>query len=93
MQLPNSPAWKQFTAAAHDASRRGEQLRIINAPGLRLDLSAQAQSPALAQASDALLAQQGFEDARTRLFDGGNANWTEQRPAWHTRCARAHLPP
>ena len=63
MQLPNSPAWKQFTAAAHDASRRGEQLRIINAPGLRLDLSAQAQSPALAQASDALLAQQ---DSRTR---------------------------
>lgn len=92
MQLPNSPAWKQFTAAAHDASRRGEQLRIINAPGLRLDLSAQAQSPALAQASDALLAQQGFEDARTRLFDGGNANWTEQRPAWHT-ALRAGTPP
>ena len=91
MQLPNSPAWKQFTAAAHDASRRGEQLRIINAPGLRLDLSAQAQSPALAQASDALLAQQDSR-TRARLFDGGNANWTEQRPAWHT-ALRAGTPP
>ena len=91
MQLPNSPAWKQFTAAAHDASRRGEQLRIINAPGLRLDLSAKRNRRAGASLGR-IAGAAGFEDARTRLFDGGNANWTEQRPAWHT-ALRAGTPP
>lgn len=92
MSLSDSPAWQQFTAAASTAPLRGEQLRLINAPGLRLDLSAQAHSAALRQASAALLAQQGFEAARARLFDGGNANWTEQRPAWHTALRAAHPP-
>ncbi|KAG1459866.1 hypothetical protein G6F57_014430 [Rhizopus arrhizus] len=92
MSLPNSPAWQQFTTAANTASRRGEQLRLINAPGLRLDLSAQAHSPALHEASTALLAQQGFDAARATLFDGGNANWTEGRAAWHT-ALRAPQPP
>ena len=84
MSLSNSPAWKQFTAATLAAPCRGEQLRLISAPGLRLDLSAQAYSPALKKAEAALLAQQGFDAARARLFDGGNANWTEERAAWHT---------
>ncbi|MGE8657810.1 MAG: glucose-6-phosphate isomerase [Achromobacter sp.] len=92
MSLPNSPAWRAFAAAAATASLRGEQLRLINAPGLRLDLSAQAHSPALQEAAAALLAQQGFEAARARLFDGGEANWTERRPAWHT-ALRAAQPP
>jgi glucose-6-phosphate isomerase len=92
MSLPDSPAWKTFAAAARSASRRGERLRVIDAPGLRLDLSAQAQSSELAQAADALLRQQDFEEARARLFDGGNANWTERRPAWHT-ALRAGVPP
>jgi len=92
MSLPNSPAWRRFAAAAKSADLRGEQLRLINAPGLRLDLSAQAYSPALQEAAAALLAQQGFDAARARLFDGGDANWTEQRPAWHT-ALRAPQPP
>jgi len=92
MSLSNSPAWQQFTAAAKHANLDGEHLRLINAPGLRLDLSAQAHSPELAQAAQSLLTQQGFEAARAQLFDGGNANWTEQRPAWHT-ALRASQPP
>ena len=92
MSLSNSPAWKQFTAATLAAPCRGEQLRLINAPGLRLDLSAQAYSPDLRAAEAALLEQQGFEAARACLFDGGNANWTEERPAWHT-ALRAAQPP
>ncbi|CAB3873315.1 glucose-6-phosphate isomerase [Achromobacter sp. SIMBA_011] len=92
MPLLNSPAWTRFATAARNADRRGEQLRLINAPGLRLDLTAQAHSPALHEAAAALLEQQGFEAARARLFDGGNANWTEQRPAWHT-ALRAAQPP
>ena len=47
MSLSNSPAWQQFIAATRTASRDGQTLRLINAPGLRLDLSAQAQSPEL----------------------------------------------
>lgn len=92
MTLSDSPAWRQFAAAAKIAPLRGEQLRLIQAPGLRLDLSAQAHSPALQEAAAALLAQQGFDAARARLFDGGHANWTEQRPAWHT-ALRAPQPP
>ena len=92
MPLLNSPAWTRFATAARNADRRGEQLRLINAPGLRLDLTAQAHSPALQEAAAALLEQQDFEAARARLFDGGNANWTEQRPAWHT-ALRAAQPP
>ena len=92
MPLLNSPAWTRFATAARNADLRGEQLRLINAPGLRLDLTAQAHSPALQEAAAALLEQQDFEAARARLFDGGNANWTEQRPAWHT-ALRAAQPP
>ncbi|KAG0925500.1 hypothetical protein G6F32_013538 [Rhizopus arrhizus] len=92
MSLPNSPAWQQFTTAANTASRRGEQLRLINAPGLRLDLSAQAHSPAKHEASTALMAKQGLDAARATLVDGGNANWTEGRAAWHT-ALRAPQPP
>lgn len=92
MSLLNSPAWKRFATEARNADRRGEQLRLINAPGLRLDLTAQAHSPALQEAAAELLEQQGFEAARAQLFDGGNANWTEQRPAWHT-ALRAPQPP
>ena len=92
MPLSNSPAWQQFIAATHAASRDGQKLRLINAPGLRLDLSAQAQSPDLLAASQALLAEQNFEAWRARLFDGGQANWTEGRAAWHT-ALRAAEPP
>lgn len=67
MSLPNSPAWRRFAAAAKSADLRGEQLRLINAPGLRLDLSAQAYSPALQEAAAALLAQQGFDAARAAV--------------------------
>ena len=93
MSLSNSPAWQRFTAAAHAASRRGEQLRLIPAPGLRLDLSTQAHSPDLQAASGELLAQQGFDAARAMLFDGGHANWTEGRAAWHTALRAAEPPP
>ncbi|MFY3936202.1 glucose-6-phosphate isomerase [Achromobacter xylosoxidans] len=92
MSLSNSPAWRGFAAAAKATSLDGSKLRLIDAPGLRLDLSAQAHSPALQDAAKALLEQQGFEAARARLFDGGDANWTEHRPAWHTALRATHPP-
>lgn len=92
MSLSNSPAWRGFAAAAKATNLDGSKLRLIDAPGLRLDLSAQAHSPALQDAAKALLEQQGFEAARARLFDGGDANWTEHRPAWHTALRATHPP-
>ncbi|WP_241048359.1 glucose-6-phosphate isomerase [Achromobacter xylosoxidans] len=92
MSLSNSPAWRGFAAAAKATTLDGSKLRLIDAPGLRLDLSAQAHSPALQDAAKALLEQQGFEAARARLFDGGDANWTERRPAWHTALRATHPP-
>ncbi len=92
MSLSQSPAWQRFRAAALSADRNGSELRIIDAPGLRLDLSAQAGSDELREAGAALLAQQDFDAARAALFDGGPANWTEQRPAWHT-ALRSPEPP
>lgn len=67
-------------------------LRIVQAAELDVDLSTQRHSPALAKASEALLTQQGFEQARKDLFEGGLANWTENRAAWHT-ALRAPQPP
>lgn len=91
--LPFSPAWLAFAKAAQSASRKGDRLRIIEAAGLRIDLTAQAQSDALDSAAQALLDQQGFDAARDALFNGQEAaNWTECRPAWHT-ALRAAKPP
>jgi len=90
--LPSSPAWLAFAYAAQGASRSGERLRIIEAAGLRIDLTAQAQSDTLDSAAQDLLAQQNFDAMRAQLYDGGEANWTERRPAWHT-ALRADNPP
>ncbi|KCV22284.1 glucose-6-phosphate isomerase [Bordetella pertussis H934] len=67
-------------------------MRVIEAAGLRVDLTAQAHSDDLDSAAEDLLAQQDFDNARAQLFDGGPANWTEHRPAWHT-ALRAARPP
>jgi len=89
--LPSSPAWRAFADAAR-AAAPGGTLRILDAGGLQVDLTAQRQSPALEQAGAALLAQQGFEAARAGLFAGDHINWTEDRAAWHT-ALRAAQPP
>ena len=90
--LSNSPAWKSFCEAAEASPLTSDVLRIVRAADIDVDLSTQRHSAALAQASAQLLAQQGFEQARQDLFDGGLVNWTENRPAWHT-ALRAKNPP
>ncbi|ANY17633.1 glucose-6-phosphate isomerase [Bordetella pseudohinzii] len=91
--LSSSPAWQSFAEAVHGASHRGDHLRVIEAAGLSVDLTAQAYSPALEQAALGLCAQQGLTQAIRRLFDGGEVNWTEHRPAWHTALRAAAPPP
>jgi len=90
--LSQTPAWRAFAQAVRAARVDTRALRLIDAAGLRVDLSTQRWSPELVQANEALLAQQGLAAARQTLLDGGPANWTENRPAWHT-ALRAAIPP
>jgi len=90
--LAKTQAWRDYARAVEGADRRAGQLRILEAAGLRVDLSAQAWSPQLERAAAGLLAEQGFFEARSALFDGGPVNWTEDRPAWHT-ALRSATPP
>ena len=69
MSLPDSPPGRP-SPQPPAAPRAAERLRVIDAPGLRLDLSAQAQSPELELAAAALLQQQDFEGARTAVRRG-----------------------
>ena len=91
VQLADTPAWKAFTLAAQASDRRASALRVISAPFVKLDLSAQAQSPALLAAGEQLLQACDFQAARDRLLNGGLANCTENRAAWHT-ALRASTP-
>ena len=84
MALSQTPAWQQFVAATLATPLSGDTLTAIQAAGLTIDLTAQRQSSALAQAEDALLDQQNFDALRDQLFNGSPINWTEGRAAWHT---------
>lgn len=84
MALQSSPAWQAFAHAVQSAHADPEQLRIIEAGRLTVDLSAQRDSPDLRQAAIGLLQQAKFEQIRQALFDGGIVNQSENRPALHT---------
>ena len=90
--LSKSPAWQEFSKAALASPLSMDELRIVRAADLDVDLSTQRNSAALAKASEALLIQQGFETARKDLFEGGQSNWTENRSAWHTALRAEHPP-
>ncbi len=90
--LSKSQGWQDFSSAVQATPISADTLRIIQAAALEVDLSTQRHSPAMAKASEALLAQQGFVQARHQLFEGGHINWTEDRAAWHT-ALRAENPP
>jgi len=91
-KLSQSPAWRAYAQAVKSADIHASHLRLIEAAGLCIDLSAQPWSPGLARAGAALLSQQHFDEARQQLFNGGEINWTERRAAWHT-ALRAPVPP
>jgi Glucose-6-phosphate isomerase len=91
-ELGKTSAWQRFAQAVEWADRHAGHLRILPAAGLKIDVSAQAWSPELEQAGAGLLAEQGFEQAREALFEGGIVNWTENRPAWHTALRSAEPP-
>lgn len=82
--LVECPAWQTFATASKSANRHAETLRVIEAAGLRVDVSAQPLSEALDAAGAALLQDRGFEAQRSALFAGEVVNATEGRAAWHT---------
>ncbi|TCT09049.1 glucose-6-phosphate isomerase [Paralcaligenes ureilyticus] len=84
LPLPQLPEWAAFVAAAKAASIRVNDLRLVTAAGLQLDLSGQSQSPAMSACAKALLNTRHFDSLRTQLLAGQVANATENRAAWHT---------
>lgn len=91
MALDQLPEWAAFKTAAHDASIQTASLRVIDAAGIALDISGQVTSPALTDATHALLQARQLDQARRRLLDGDISNITENRAAWHTQL-RASAP-
>ncbi|UOD50774.1 glucose-6-phosphate isomerase [Orrella daihaiensis] len=92
MALQSNPAWQAFSDAVQAAHADPEQLRLIEAGQLTVDLSAQRDSQTLRDAAIELLSVAGFEQARHALFEGGIANLSENRPALHTALRSSHAP-
>lgn len=82
--LPQLAEWNSFVNAARAASINNDALRIINAAGIALDISAQRSSRELSDATAALLRARHFSALREQLLTGDKANPTEGRAAWHT---------
>lgn len=76
--------WTAFSRAARAAPIDSNALRIINAAGIALDISAQRSSDDLIKAATALLDARQLTLMRERLLNGEEANPTEGRAAWHT---------
>ncbi len=76
--------WQEFNAAAKAAQVRASDLRIINAAGLYIDISAQRHSFALMETGQALLQARRFDAMRSDMLQGRVVNVSEERAAWHT---------
>lgn len=84
--------WRHFADSVRHATAEPERLRLIETGQVTIDLSAQRDSAALRGASEQLLHDVGFEQARRMLFNGGIVNQSENRPALHT-ALRSQSPP
>lgn len=84
VNLPQLPEWQAFRLAVQEASFCTDELRLVEAAGLTIDLSAHVTSPTARKAAAALLAARGFDQARKALLAGEHVNKTEDRAAWHT---------
>lgn len=88
-----TPVWRDFVEAAKAANSRAETVRVIDAAGLKIDVSAQRLSPQLDRAAEALLNYRNLDDKRKALFSGEHVNTTEARAAWHTVLRETAPPP
>lgn len=92
MTFASHPAWQAFEAALKAAQPDLQNLRLIEAGGLTVDLSAQRDSTTLRAAAETLLQAREFKTARQDLFDGATVNRSEARAALHT-ALRGHRGP
>ena len=92
LSLSNTPAWRAFADAVEQATHEASPMRMIDAAGLRIDLSLQHCSDAMITASNNLLESCGFAKAREALFGGAAINWTENRPVLHTALRQSPAP-
>lgn len=78
------PEWHAFSTAVKQSSRHSDELRLLHAAGIAVDLTAQTHSQAVVEAGEALLNARAFTPTRAALFAGECVNVTEERAAWHT---------
>ncbi len=90
--VPTDPVWQEFVTAAHQADSHAASLRVIDAAGLHVDVSAQRQSAELDRAAEQLLTQRHLAAAREALFDGELVNVSEGRAAQHSVLREAAPP-
>lgn len=76
--------WSEFSRIARSTPLSSNTLRIINAAGVAVDLTAQRSSPALHHATAQLLQARQFDVLREQLLQGDIVNVTEARAAWHS---------
>lgn len=82
--LTDLPAWAEFVRAVEHAEPHLTEKNTLQAAGLSIDFSGQRQSPAFYGAAEKLLEQRQFKLQQKTLLQGGIANVTEKRAAWHS---------
>src|SRR5690606_38857302 len=82
--LATAPEWATFLNAGREAPISLEQVRILEAAGLALDMTGQVWSPSLIERGKSLLSTRDFSRHRDRFLSGELINTTEERAAWHT---------
>lgn len=84
LSLSHMPQWAAYKTAIETAPRISAKVRILEAAGLQIDLTAQRYNNNIKDSIAALLKARYFEQQRQALFNGEPINTTENRPAWHT---------
>lgn len=84
MRIEQLLQWPKFCESVKQAQPNTNEVRLIDAAGLTVDLSTQRSSTEFQKQSQAILNALNFEDARAGLFNGELVNRSEQRPALHT---------
>ncbi len=84
MRIDQLSQWPAFCDATRKAQPNTNEVRLIEAAGLTVDLSTQRFSVAFQAESASILQALGFDGARQALFDGEPINRSEHRPALHT---------
>ncbi|AIL32077.1 glucose-6-phosphate isomerase [Basilea psittacipulmonis] len=90
--LQDLPAWQHYSDAIIQARPTSSELRVFSTAGLYVDMTGQRYNSTISKAIKELLKARNFDQKRDILLNGGMANITEKRAAWHT-ALRKHMPP